>query len=80
MKRWKCHSCDWIGTTDEWLHAPSPFDPSEELIGCPVCKTVEGAELVCDEPDCKSLVSCGFPTANGYRNTCYEHRVHKATP
>jgi hypothetical protein len=29
--------------------------------------------LLCDEPGCYNGASCGFPTDNGYRRTCYEH-------
>ena len=27
----------------------------------------------CDEPECYNGISCGFPTEDGYRRTCYEH-------
>jgi len=32
---------------------------------------------ICDEPGCFEDVSCGFPTENGYRRTCYEHSHFK---
>lgn len=28
---------------------------------------------LCDEPGCFSDASCGFPTDDGYRKTCYQH-------
>jgi hypothetical protein len=28
---------------------------------------------ICDEPGCYKHVCCGFPTENGYRNTCHDH-------
>jgi len=28
---------------------------------------------MCDEFGCYEMASCGFPTENGYRRTCYEH-------
>lgn len=28
---------------------------------------------VCDEPGCFGSVSCGWPSDEGYRRTCYEH-------
>ena len=28
---------------------------------------------LCDEPGCFVEVSCGFPTENGYRRTCFNH-------
>ena len=32
-----------------------------------------GKEMLCDEPGCKKFISCGTPTASGYRNVCSEH-------
>lgn len=29
--------------------------------------------MICDEPGCIDPVGCGFPTPDGYRNTCGEH-------
>ena len=31
-------------------------------------------ELCCDEPGCKKRITCGTPTATGYRSTCGQHR------
>lgn len=28
---------------------------------------------VCDEPGCFKYATCGWPSDNGYRRTCYEH-------
>lgn len=28
---------------------------------------------MCDEPGCFDDASCGFPTENGYRRTCFDH-------
>ena len=28
---------------------------------------------ICDEPDCLEYVSCGWPSDDGYRNTCGKH-------
>ena len=28
---------------------------------------------MCDEPNCWNYSSCGWPTDEGYRHTCYEH-------
>jgi hypothetical protein len=30
--------------------------------------------LVCDEPGCDRDASGGWPSPNGYRHTCHEHR------
>jgi hypothetical protein len=71
----ECHSCFPLSDA---LRAPSPFDPSDELLACPICKSVNSLSLVCDEPGCERLRSCGFPTATGYRSTCWEHSPMKA--
>lgn len=31
-------------------------------------------ECECDEPGCHKHISCGFPTDDGYRQTCSDHR------
>jgi hypothetical protein len=41
-------------------------------------QAIENKELkrfarVCDEPGCFKPSSCGWPSDEGYRNTCYEH-------
>lgn len=68
----KCQSCDWAGNENETLVA-NPFDPRYDLVGCPECFEVNTMELVCDEPGCIEIKSCGFPTPDGYRMTCGKH-------
>lgn len=75
--RWMCQSCDWHGGDDELLRAPSPFDPADEIIGCPKCKAVEDVANACDEPGCGEPASCGFQDPGGYRRTCVRHFVAK---
>ena len=41
-------------------------------------QAIENKELkrfarVCDEPKCFKPSSCGWPSDEGYRNTCYQH-------
>ena len=31
-------------------------------------------ECCCDEPGCKKQISCGTPSPDGYRNTCWGHK------
>jgi len=73
----KCNNrnCGWQGKSDELLRAPNPFDPDpdDELIGCPKCKDIGSLVSVCDEDDCWLDSSCGTPSKDGYRNTCYDH-------
>jgi hypothetical protein len=72
--RWMCQSCDWIGGGAELLRAPNPFDPEENISGCPKCKAVEDIVSACDEPGCRREGSSGWPDGDGgYRRTCYEH-------
>ena len=67
--------CDWRGSSDDTLRAPSPFfDSRETLYGCPACKAVNSLYLVCDEPECWDLVAYGTPTSDGYRSTCSKHK------
>lgn len=75
----KCEDCDWRGTQREMLKAPNPFDPEYEVVGCPRCKSIATLHYVCDAQDCWQLASCGWPSPQGYRNTCGKHwlKEHK---
>ena len=75
-RKLKCNErrCGWQGTQDTVLSAPNPFDPSDTILGCPDCKGVECLVVVCDVPECWADVSCGTPTDDGYRNTCFAHK------
>lgn len=68
------YKCNWHGTSEEVLMAPNPFDPSDEILGCPKCKQVNTVQVACDEPDCWEPVTMGTPTPTGYRQTCGRHR------
>lgn len=50
--RWLCQSCDWAGSDAELLRAPSPFDATDTIVGCPKCKAVEDMAHAYDEPGC----------------------------
>ncbi len=69
--------CPWIGTEEQSLKAPNPFDAGDEVIGCPHCKSIGTIIYVCDEPGCWKDSTCGTPTLEGYRSTCGEHRPIK---
>lgn len=71
--RWLCQSCDWVGGDAELLRAPSPFDATDMIVGCPKCKAVEDMASACDEPGCTSEATCGFQAHGGYRRTCGAH-------
>lgn len=74
-RKLKCVCCDAITLEPELLRATNPFDKDETIVGCPNCKSVIGFTELCDEPECIRAASCGFPTPNGYRRTCYQHIV-----
>jgi hypothetical protein len=75
-KKVKCsaHRCDWRGQDDELLKAQNPFDADDIVIGCPKCKSIDSIVCVCDEDGCWDPGTCGTPTPDGYRNTCWKHR------
>ena len=66
--------CGWTGLEKDVLSAPNPFDPEDDLTGCPECKGVNTIVPACDEPGCWEEVTCGAPTPSGYRQTCGKHR------
>ena len=73
---WKCSDCGWLGEPAEALHAPHPFvdqPSSDEIVGCPECREVNTMQMVCDEPGCREVKTCGFNTDAGYRQTCGKH-------
>ena len=72
--QYKCNDCGWIGNDDELLSASNPFDPGVDvLIGCPHCKSVNSMERLCDAVGCTLHATCGTPSEDGYRNTCFTH-------
>lgn len=74
-ERYKCCECSEIVSEGAVLRAPSPFDATDILIGCPKCKSVDSFELLCDEPGCNNTVVCGWPSPQGYRRTCHQHSI-----
>ena len=74
MTKVKCLECSWTGNSEDVRVHENPFAPETDITGCPQCSAVNTCELVCDEPDCWQLVSCGTLTNTGYRQTCGKHR------
>lgn len=68
-----CHCCDWRGMASDLLRAPSPFDPTDELVACPNCKQLDELIVACDEDGCWREATCGTPVDGGYRQTCFDH-------
>lgn len=76
VSKWQCKCCDAVVFDSEFLRAPSPFDPTDELVGCPHCKSAEGFVELCEIDGCHRAASCGGPGADGvYRRTCGAHAV-----
>jgi hypothetical protein len=49
----------------------------EEMIKIVRDNKIESLKAVlnlCDEPECFNIASCGYPSDNGYRMTCFDHR------
>jgi MinD superfamily P-loop ATPase len=71
--RYRCEDCYNICEEHALLAAPNPFDATETVHGCPVCKSIGTLVPVCDVEGCERPVSCGWPSPKGYRHTCGEH-------
>jgi len=66
--------CNWVGEESEILYFQNPYNESEKIGVCPECRTIETSIWqACDEQGCNRTASCGVPTPEGYRNTCYDH-------
>lgn len=72
-ERYICAGCDWTGSKEDLLSAPHPFDDGATLYGCPSCLDISILQA-CDVDGCTMYASCGTPTAEGYRRTCWKHQ------
>jgi len=72
-RKWKCNDCGEISIESDLLVAPNPFDTNQGITGCPKCKSCYGFTEICDDPNCTLPASCGFPSPEGYRRTCFKH-------
>ncbi len=68
-----CEKCFSRFREADFLTAPDPFVPLNEIRACPMCKSIEQFSKICDEPGCRELASCGTPHPDGYRHTCHKH-------
>lgn len=76
----KCKECNWNGLDRDLLIEDHPFDPQpiagcrNKIYGCPEClHAAEGFITLCETEGCLLDASCGTPTKNGYKTTCYQH-------
>ena len=69
-----CKDCGSIISESGVLRAVNPFNPEDELTGCPTCKAADQFRLACAAVGCCSVVSMGMPHEDGvYRATCSNH-------
>lgn len=72
--KWRCRECRLLGTTpNSMLSAPNPFDPGETIHGCPRCRGIDCFVVICDAHGCTKEGTCGWPSPDGYRVTCFDH-------
>ena len=69
----KCSECGWKGDAKDILKAPSPFDPDDELYGCPKCKMANELITVCEHQGCWKEATNGGIVDGEYKRACFEH-------
>jgi hypothetical protein len=74
----RCTECDAVVDRGDWDVVidprPLPGEQADEWAVCRNCRAPDKFVLLCDEPGCLRDVSCGTPTAEGYRHTCGDHQ------
>jgi hypothetical protein len=73
VMRWRCANCWSVTPEADLLRSKSPFDPADEITGCPVCRQTACLHLLCEVEDCPNLQSCGTPSPAGYQMLCGYH-------
>lgn len=73
ITRWQCRECYWVGPESSFLVASNPFTPGEQIVACPNCREINSFEPMCDVDGCKRVVCSGWPSVDGYRDTCHIH-------
>lgn len=76
MERWYCTECRTVSVKKQLLVAPNPFESDSSILGCPNCKSIGHFALLCDVPECQQIVTCGWPSPAGYRQTCCNSFCH----
>jgi hypothetical protein len=77
MTRWICTECRFIGPFNSFDTINDPKVAGNTWTICPRCRAAERVTDVCDTPGCDNEASCGWPSDEGYRRTCWEHSVFK---
>lgn len=72
--KYLCKECDHVSMREELLIAPNPFDTKDIILGCPICKSVDCFDQLCQIEGCPKIISGGHRSKKyGYLWTCYEH-------
>ncbi len=74
---WRCGDCDHIMAQTEIIRVSVPHPKHGGpiyLSQCPECGECQNFTNLCDEPDCQKEANCGWPSPDGYRRTCYDHK------
>jgi hypothetical protein len=69
----ECDTCGWRGTDEDILTSHNPFEPDEEIDGCPKCHCIDTLLTVCDAPGCVNTLYKGWPYQDGYSTKCVLH-------
>jgi hypothetical protein len=78
--KWRCPDCKTVTQDSKLLRAPNPFRPEDIITGCPGCRGVVEFDEMCDAEGCNNAASCGWPSEQGYRRTCYQHSTWSGQP
>jgi len=70
----RCTECATETPRDDLIKFPDPEMAENYWTICPFCREAEQFERMCDAFNCDQTSSCGTPTPDGYRITCYEHK------
>jgi hypothetical protein len=69
----RCDECGWIGGDKDIARVDDPSGSGVTWNVCPQCRAAEQFTNLCDEPDCKTPATAGWPSPEGYRRTCGHH-------
>lgn len=73
--RRRCTACHTVVSESQMLRKPNPFDPREDLEGCPSCKAPFTGHFICEVSGCYAASVAGDLCAEDgkYRFLCHEH-------
>jgi hypothetical protein len=71
---WRCTECKWLGPASAIKVVQDPDEADNAWSICPECRMAENFDIVCADTECQKIGSCGTPSKDGYKFTCFEHR------